>query len=155
MVEFSIANFVNVVAFLGLTVATYTIFYFGRAINPKGFSINLFTLALGINLIGLSHLFRIWLDPPTSPIITLTVASGAIFTATGVIWAFYEHGMEISTLKRRQEEIKSIIAKLKEKYYKQEISENELEDAYSNLLEELTEIEVKLREVKKKKNIKS
>jgi len=147
---FDIGDFVNLMAFLGLTVATYTIFFFSKLIDQKRISVNLFTLALGISLIGLSHLLRIWLDTAESPVILITVATGAAFTATGVIWVLYEHGMEISNLKRRHEEIETIIRKLKDKYYKQEISEKELEEAYSSLLKEMTEIEVKLSQAKRK-----
>ena len=147
---FDIGDFVNLMAFLGLTVATYTIFFFSKLIDQKRISVNLFTLALGISLIGLSHLLRIWLDTAESPVILITVATGAAFTATGVIWVLYEHGMEISNLKRRHEEIETIIRKLKDKYYKQEISEKQLEEAYSSLLKEMTEIEVKLSQAKRK-----
>lgn len=145
VLQYNIADLVNLFAFIGLTIATYTIFYFGRMMNPsRDLTFNLFTLALGINLIGLSHLFRIWLDVSTSPLIVITVAIGAIFLSMGVIWVFYEKGKEISNLKKREEEIKSVIAKLKDNYYQQELSEEDLKDAYSSLLRELAEIEVKL-----------
>ena len=57
---------------------------------------------------------------------------------------FYEKGGEIYNLRRREEEIKSVIGKLKDKYYQQELSEEDLKGAYSELLRELAEIEVKL-----------
>lgn len=143
--QYNIANLVNLLAFLGLTIATYTIFYFSRKLNQaSGVSLNLFTLALGINLIGLSHLFRIWLDASTSPLIIITVATGAVFLAAGVIWVFYEKGTEISNLRRRETVIKAVITKLKDKYYQQELSEDDLKSAYSGLLRELAEIEVRL-----------
>ncbi|MBI2005247.1 MAG: hypothetical protein HYS80_00605 [Candidatus Aenigmarchaeota archaeon] len=143
--QFEVANLVNLFAFLGLTTATYTIFYFGKMMNPtKDVSFNLFTLALGVNLIGLSHLFRVWLDPSTSPLIIITVSTGVVFLSIGTVWVFYEKGMEMSKLRKREEEIKSIIAKLKDKYYQQELSEKNLEGAYSALLKELAEIEVRL-----------
>ena len=147
--EYSVADVVNLLAFLGLTIATYTIFYFGKAMNMgKNVSLNLFTLALGVNLIGLSHLFRIWLDVSTSPFIVITVATGAVFLSTGVIWVFHEKGRELYNLRRREEEIKSVIGKLKDKYYQQELSEEDLKGAYSELLRELAEIEVKLMDHK-------
>ena len=150
VLQYNVADIVNLLAFLGLTVATYTIFYFGKMMNPtKGIGINLFTLALGINLIGLSHLFRIWLDVVTSPLVLILVAGGSAFLATGVIWVFYEKAVEISNLKRRGQEINSVIAKLKEQYYKKELSEEDLKAVYSNLLKELAEIEVKLSEKRK------
>lgn len=150
---YSVADLVNLLAFLGLTIATYTIFYFSKTVNQaRGVSVNLFTLALGINLIGLSHLFRIWLDLATSPLIVITVAVGAVFLSVGVIWVFYEKGMELSGLRRREGEIKSIIAKLKDKYYQQELSEGDLKNAYSGLLRELAEIEVRLANHETKKS---
>ncbi len=150
MVSTVVSNFVNIFAFLGLTVATYTIFYLGRMMNPtKGIGLNLFTLALGINFIGLSYLLRIWVGVSTSPIILVLVAIGSTLLSTGVIWVFYEKSMEISNLKRREREINSVIAKVKERYYKQELSEEELKSIHSNLLKELAEIEVKLSERRK------
>ena len=151
VLQYNVADLVNLLAFLGLTIATYTIFYFGKMMNqPRSVSFNLFTLALGINLIGLSHLFRIWLDISTSPLIIITVATGAVFLSTGVIWVFYEKGMEIANLRRREGEIKSVITRLKDKYYQQELSEEDLKNAFSGLLRELAEIEVRLMNHKSK-----
>lgn len=143
-IEYSLINIINFLAFVGLTIATYTIFYFGKSLVSKGVSINLFMLALGTNLVGLSHLFRIVLDTNTNPLILTTVGAGALFMSTGIIWVFYEKRTEISRLKKREEEINSIISKLKDKYYQQELSEADLKSAYSDLLRELAEIEVKL-----------
>ena len=143
--QFDLPTLVNILAFIGLTIATYTIFIFGRSLDQgKGIRINLFTLALGINLIGLSHLFRVFLDSTTSPIILSTIGLGALFMSTGVIWVFYERSREVSRLQKREFEIKSIIARLKDKYYQQELSEEDLKTAYSGLLRELAEIEVRL-----------
>ena len=51
-------------------------------------------------------------------------------------------GVRASSIKI--ESTSSIIAKLKDKYYQQELSEEDLKNAYSGLLRELAEIEVKL-----------
>lgn len=143
MVFSSVADYVNILAFLGLTIATYIVFFFGRNENKRGVSFNVFTLSLGINLIGLSHLFRIWLDS-TSALLMVTITGGAILMLLGVTWVFYDKKTEASRLKRREREINSIIKNLKEKYYQQDLSEDELKIAYSGLLTELAEIEVKL-----------
>ena len=136
---------VNILAFVGLTVATYTIFWFGRMMNAsKEISISLFTLAMGINLIGISHLLRIWLDANTSPLILVTIAVGSALMSTGVIWVFSEKSSEITRLEKREDEIKSVIARLKDKYYDRELSEADLKGAYSELMKELIEIEVRL-----------
>ncbi len=150
MIAIDIPDIVNLFAFSGLTAATYTIFYLGGLISPK-VSVNMFSLAVGVNLIGISHLFRMWLDQDTSPVVTVTVAAGSIFTVTGIVWVFYENVIRLSNLKRRSGEIKEVISNLKDKYYRQEISEKELEATYSGLLKELAEIEVELSQVKSKK----
>lgn len=151
MVAIDLPDIVNLIAFSGLTAATYTIFYLGGLISPKRVSINMFSLAVGINLIGISHLFRMWLDQDTSPVITTTVAVGSTFTVIGIVWVFYENVIRTSNLKRRAAEIKAVISNLKDKYYRQEISEKELENTYSGLLKELAEIEVELGQAKSKK----
>ncbi|MBI2545175.1 MAG: hypothetical protein HYW22_01075 [Candidatus Aenigmarchaeota archaeon] len=149
-IGFTAANIVNFLAFFGLTIATYTIFYFGKSMGSKNVSINLFMLALGINLIGLSHLFRIFFDTETPIILLATIAAGAFFMSMGMIWVFYEKGTEVSRMKRREEDINSIISTLKDKYYQQGLNEDDLKKAYSGLLNELAEIEVKLNSSKSK-----
>ena len=142
---FNPSDVVNLTAFIGLSIATYTIFYLGKMIHPnKGVGVNLLTLALGVNMIGLSHLFRIWLDVSTSPLVIITVATGTVFLSVGVIWVFYEKSIEMTNLRKREEQIKEVIARLKDKYYQQELSEEDLKSAYSSLLRELAEIEVRI-----------
>ena len=143
-IDFTATNIVNFLAFLGLTIATYTIFYFGKSMGTKGVSINLFMLALGINLIGLSHLFRIFFDIETPTLILATIGAGAFFMSIGMIWVFNEKRTEVSRMKKREEEINSIITTLKDKYYQQGLNDEDLKKAYSGLLQELAEIEVKL-----------
>ena len=138
-------NLINVFAFIGLTISTYTVFYFSRLLEKgRGVSFSLFTLALGLNLMALSYLFRLWSELSSTPVLLITVAAGSIFLTIGVVWVFYEKETEFSRLKKREEDIKSVISKLKEKYYQQELSEEALKAAYSELLKELAEIEVKL-----------
>lgn len=153
VIDLSYPNLVNILAFIGLTISTYTIFYFGRTLSRnRSVSFSLFTLALGLNFIGLSYLFRIWLELSASPLVLLTVAIGSIFLSAGVIWVFYEKSTEMSVLKKREENIKSVISKLKEKYYQQELSEEDLKTTYSELLKELAEIEVEVADQSKPKS---
>jgi len=149
VLTYDIADFVSFIAFLGLTITTYLLFYFGRLLGEKGISVAIFTLALGINLIGLSHLFRIWVDAYTSPVIVMTVSAAVVFLSIGTIWTLYEKSLEISSLKKKEKQIKSMIGRLKKRYYKQELSEETLKAAHSNLIKELTEIEVRLNEKRK------
>lgn len=146
MVVVNLVNLVNIVVFIGLTLATYTVFYFSSKMSPgKKIGMNIFMLSLGINLIGLSHLFRLWEAGVQSPFITTTLTVGSIFTFFGIVTVFHEKTVEMTGLRKRQEEIKSIISALKEKYYQQEISEEELKSVHTSLLKELAEIEVKLK----------
>lgn len=150
VLQYNIPDFVNLLAFLGLTITTYTIFYFGRiAGQEKRVSLDIFILGLGINLIGISYLFRMWLDDPNSPVIVMTVAAGTVILSVGVIWVFYRKDLEISNLKKREKHIKSMIARLRMRYYKQELSEEHLKVIYPKMVKRLAEIEAKLGEKRK------
>ncbi len=144
----SASDYVNILAFLSLTVATYIVFFFGKNENKKGVDFNVFTMSLGINLMGLSYLFRIWPDIP-STLLIMTISGGAVFMLLGVTLVFYDKKTETRRLKKREDEINSIIKNLKEKYYQQDLSEDELKAAFSGLLTELAEIEVKLGQTSK------
>ena len=48
-------------------------------------------------------------------------------------------------MKRKSKEIKEVMNYLKNKYYKQEISAEELKSLYSELMKELAETEVKMK----------
>ena len=143
MVFDTVSDYVNILAFLGLTLATYIVFFFGKDDKRRGVNFNTFTLSLGINLIGFSQLFRIWSEIPQN-LLLATVGGGSLFILLGVTWVFYDKKTETRRLKKREDEINSIIKNLKEKYYQQDLSEDELKTAFSGLLTELAEIEVKL-----------
>ncbi len=144
MMIYDINTFVNIFAFVGMTITAYAIFYVARSIKQKNVGLNLVALALGISFIGMSYLFRVWFSNSTSIFEMSFVGVGSLLLSIGVIWVFYENGMEIQNLKRKEDDIRDAIEKLKEKYYRREISEEELESVHTSMLKELAEIEVKL-----------
>lgn len=149
--QLNLTDIVNLGVFFGLSVSSYIMFYFSqKGSTEKQISPSVLTLALGLNLIGLSNLFRIGIEN-TLPFFNIITASlGTLFSFAGVIMVFYEKSYKIRDIKRRYEEVKAVIKNLKEKYYKQEISEEDLKTVHSNLLKELAELEVKLKEKGKK-----
>lgn len=145
--QLGLGDVVNIVVFFGLSFSGYVVFYFSQKISPeKQVTTAVFTLALGLTLIGLSHLFRIGAVATYYPFFALTALLGALFTFVGAILVFYEKSLQIVDLKKRHDEIKAVIGSLKDKYYKQEISEEDLRAVHSSLLKELTELEVKMKE---------
>jgi hypothetical protein len=143
MIDF--ANFMNVSIFTALTVSGGLIFYYSIKNSPERISMGVFVLIIGFFLIGLSHLFRIGIDVTSVPIV-ITNFLGVFFILAGVSVVFLQGSRHMEGLRKRQEEIKSIITVLKDKYYQQEVSEEELKPIYAQLLKELAEIEVRLKE---------
>jgi energy-converting hydrogenase Eha subunit E len=150
MVVFNLHNIINIVSFAGLSIAAYTSFYFSTRMAPeKKVTASIFTLSLGINLIGLSNLFRLWEELLQPFLITTTIAIGSILTFIGIISVFREKTIEMETLRKRRNEIQSMITSLKDKYYQLEISEDELRSVHTSLLKELAEIDVRLKKGQK------
>lgn len=151
-VEFGLETIVNVLIFLSLGLSSYIVFYFSQKFDPyKQVTVSVFILALGLNLIGLSHLFRIGTATAVQPLITFSALLGALFTFIGFILVFYKKSLQVINLKERYDEVNAIIANLKDKYYKQEISEEDLRTVHSGLLKELAELEVKMKKDAKPK----
>lgn len=140
---------VNFLTFLGLSLSAYVIFYLTKGLDPdKQVTTNIFMLAIGLNLIGLSHLFRVWSEVALPTFIVTTLLLGTLMTFGGIVTTFYEKKIEARSLKRKSKEIKAVISFLKNKYYKQELSAEELKSLYAQLLKELAETEVKMRRKK-------
>ncbi len=144
--QFGSTDIVNLGVFFGLSLSSYVMLYFSqKASLEKQVTSSVFTLAMGLNLIGLSSLFRIGTEY-SLPVFNLVTASlGTVFAFAGVIMVFYERSYKVGDIKKRYDEVKAVISNLKEKYYKQEISEEDLKSVHSSLLKELAELEVKLK----------
>lgn len=147
--QIQLTDIVNLGVFFGLSISSYIMLYFSQKANlGKKITPSVFTLALGLNLIGLSSLFRIGIES-TLPVFNLITSSlGTLCAFVGVIMVFYERSYRVGDMKKRYEEVKAIIGNLKEKYYKSEISEEELRTAHVSLLKELAELEVKMKKKK-------
>jgi len=149
--EFSLGavDIVNLGVFFGLSISSYAMLYFSqKASLEKKITSSVFTLALGLNLIGLSSLFRIGIEHVLPIFNIITASLGTAFALAGVVMVFYERAYKIKDIKNRYEEVKAMISNLKEKYYQQEISEEDLKATHASLLKELAELEVKLKEKK-------
>lgn len=79
---------------------------------------------------------------------------GSIALIVGFAAIMTERQLEISILRKRQMEIKDIMQFLKEQYYKKEISEDDLRKLYTNLVEQLAEIEVRIKRLGKDRKAK-
>ena len=67
-------NIVNFLTFMGLSMSAYIMFYLSKGLDPeKQVTTNIFMLAIGLNLIGLSHLFRVWSDFTITYFIVVTL----------------------------------------------------------------------------------
>ncbi len=76
---------------------------------------------------------------------------GSVALIAGFASIMMEKRVEISSLETRQMEIKDIMQYLKEQYYKKELSEQDLRKLYSGFVEQLAEIEVKIKRLEKGK----
>ena len=138
-------NFVHYTVFIGLIFSACIIFSLGKtsSLTRRG-SLASFVLALGVSFVALSHLLRVGIENLYPSYVLVTSFIGSISTLFGIVLVSYEI-YQITTLRRKYYEIKAVISNLKEKYYKQEISEEELKQSHANLLKELATLEVKLR----------
>lgn len=148
----ALIDIVDVVIFFALEYLCYIMFYFMQKIDKDKGNItsSIFLLSLGINLIGLSFLFRVGREVNTSQLVTWSILGGSMAILVGGVFIYYKKTAQISDLRRRYEEIQEVITNLKDKYYKQEISEDDLKSAHSSLLKELTELEVRIKSHDKK-----
>lgn len=148
-------DIVDVIIFFALEYLCYLIFYFIQKVDPgKAVTPSVFILGLGINLIGLSFLFRIGREVNTSQFVTVSILSGSLAILVGGIFLYYRKSLQVADLRNRHEDVKSIIKNMKDKYYKQEISEDDLKSINATLMKELAEIEVKLEGKSRSKTVK-
>lgn len=137
-------DIMDIVIFFVLEYLAYILFYFVQKIDPgKGVTPSLFVLCFGINLIALSFLFRVGKEI-NSQLVTFSILGGSMAILLGGVFVYYRKSVQMGDLKKRQEEVLAIIKNLREKYYQQEISEEDLKSINVSLMRELAEIEVKL-----------
>jgi len=142
--SFLLTDFLHYTVFVSLTVTALIILYIGKISNlSKQGSISTFILSLGIVLISFAHLLRGDTETLLPRSVTSTSFAGSILTLFGTVILSYEVYKK-NRLIMKYNEIKAIISNLKEKYYKQEISEEDLKQSHADLLRELAGLEVKL-----------
>jgi hypothetical protein len=155
LASLQLIDIVDIIIFFALEYLSYILFYFVQKVDPgKGVTPSIFLLCFGINLIALSFLFRIGREVNASQFVTFSILGGSLAILIGGIFVYYRKTVQIADLRRRQDEILKIIESLKKRYYKQEISEEDLKSVNTQLIKELTEIEVKLKEKKEDKKSK-
>ena len=60
--EVTLGNVANISIFFGLSFSGYIIFYFSQKANPNKITASIFILAFGLNIIGLTTLFRVGVE---------------------------------------------------------------------------------------------
>jgi len=150
--QFGFGDAVNILTFFSLGFSSYIVFYFSQKFDSdKQVNMSIFILALGLNFIGLSHLFRIGANEQVNIFVDMTAVIGSLFVLIGFILMSYQKRVANINLRLRYNELNSVIKNLKDKYYKQEISEEDLKSVHSGLIKELSELEVKMKDGEKTK----
>lgn len=109
-------------------------------------------LSAGVIIVSLNHLVQILqeLGYNVTNLLFISEQNVVILGSTLVFIGFglimNERILEVTYLKNKHEEIKKVMAKLKEKYLAREISEEDLKKIYPKLVEKLAELEVKMEQ---------
>lgn len=77
---------------------------------------------------------------------------GSVALILGFAALMVEKQLELGLLKKRKLEIADLMDNLKEQYYKREISEADLRKLYAGLVEQLAQIEIKIKGLEKVKS---
>jgi hypothetical protein len=150
--------FIDLFIFFAYVIAAGFIIYIGRKINyEKKITLSWIVLATGFLFISVNLLIEvtgliIGSYITTKPVIWYLINMlGSIFILIGFAMSLFEKIVDISILKKRKIEIRQIMDYLDEKYRKRELTEEDLRKMYSKMVEELAEVEVKLKGLEKKK----
>jgi uncharacterized membrane protein len=142
-----IVNFFMFYSFLGTGIVVLMIGRYQK-LTIKFFSPFVF-LSLGLVIVAFRSLFLsipsiIGLD--TTIIVPVFSILGSLLLIVGVIFLLLEKRVEKASLERRTEEIKAVLDNLRQKYFKKELSEEDMRKMNAELERELAEIEVRLKE---------
>jgi hypothetical protein len=150
--------FIDLFIFFAYVIAAGFIIYIGRKINyEKKITLSWIVLATGFLFISVNLLIEvagliIGSYTTTKPVVWYLINMlGSIFILIGFAMSLFEKIVDISILKKRKIEIRQIMDYLDEKYRKRELTEEDLRKIYSKMVEELAEVEVKLKGLQKKK----
>lgn len=148
---------INGVTFFSFVFLAGVVIHLGRSTSSQNkITLPWVNLALGIILIGLGYLTQtsrmVNLEKDLFYFVSfLAMMIGSMLTFASFAMLYTQKVDEVNRLSKRENEIKLIMKKLREKYFKREIPEDDLKKMHADLIKELTEIEVRLSEIKKKK----
>lgn len=152
------ALFIDLFVFFSYIVMASFLVYVGRIVSyQKKLTLPWIMIAGGLLLISLNifveivgSLTQVYIIP--RPVLWYAFnVIGSIALIAGFASVMVERQVEIGNLRRRQLEIKDIMQYLKEQYYKKELSEEDLRKLYADLVEQLAEIEVKIKRFEKER----
>jgi len=153
-----VALFIDLFIFFSYIVMAGFLLYVGRNITiQKKITLPWIILTIGLLFTSLNVFVEIvgvvaeiYIIPrPVLWYVFNTIGSVSLIGGFASIIA--EKQIELGMLKSRQLEIKDIMDYLKERYYRKEISEEDLRKLYADLVGQLAEIEVKIKRLGKEK----
>lgn len=158
MVELSgdVTTAINLAAFVAFMVVGVLFLYIGRATSlERKLSLPWVNLFFGTSLIATNYLvqaiafIRLSGDPVVTISSYLLVIGGAAMTFTSFLILYIDRANEANLLKKRQSELEEITKRLRNKFLKRELAEEELKKLDTDIVRELAEIEVKLDKIEK------
>lgn len=148
---------INLATFLSFIFLGGVLIYLGRSADPeKKLKLPWINLALGVLMSGSGfflqsmQVVKYLVEDFILISAFLLIITGAILTFISITLLYRERTIELGSLKQRHDEIKKIMKKLRDKYFERELDEGDLKKMHADLVKEMTEIEVRLGEMKKK-----
>ena len=147
----SVATFATFVLLGGILI------YLGRSTDPeKKIKLPWINLALGVVMSGAgfflesTRLLQYLVEDTIILSAFLLIITGTVLTFISITILYTSRTTELSILRDREDHIKKIMKKLRDKYFARELEEDELKKMHADLVKEMAEIEVRLGEIKKK-----
>ena len=154
-----IALFANLFIFFSYIVMASFLVYVGKEVRyDKKLTLPWIIIAAGLMFISLNLLIEVIgviggtyiLPRPMLWYVINLIGSFALILGFAALMA--EKQLELTLLKKRKLEITDLMENLKEQYYKREISEADLRKLHAGLVEQLAQIEVKIKNLEKKRS---
>src|SRR3990170_6035011 len=123
----------DVLTFSSFVFISAMLIYLGRSTHPnKKITLPWVSLSLGVLLFGLPYALEVTVFSERLSEVSTFIPSyffiliGALMTFTSFTALYLQRVNEVSSLNKRQEEIRAIMERLKERYLKRELSEADL-----------------------------
>lgn len=152
-----VVTVINLAAFFAFLLISGILVYLGRSTHAeKKVTFPWVNLAFGTVLIGINYLIqaifatRLTGDPTITISSYLLIVGGAALSFTSFVTLYVERTHEVSSLQKRQDELKEITERLKKKFLSREIPEDEMKKLNTDIVRELAEVEVKLDKLTRK-----